>query len=61
VPIPGIEVTPAALRADLAAMLPAYMLPSQWQAVDELPRMADGSVDHSELRRGFAERPAVSR
>ncbi len=54
VPLPGLDVTSAALRDDLAAMLPSALLPSRWMACEHLPRTADGTVDHGEIRRGFA-------
>ena len=53
VPVPGIDVTSAELRAGLAAMLPANLLPSRWQEFTELPRVADGTVDSDEIRRSL--------
>ena len=32
VPMPGAEVGPAALRAQLARLVPGYMLPARWMA-----------------------------
>jgi amino acid adenylation domain-containing protein len=47
-------VDPAALRSTLARLLPSYMLPGRWLAVDELPRNANGKVDRPALRERFA-------
>jgi non-ribosomal peptide synthetase component E (peptide arylation enzyme) len=53
VPVPGIDVTSAELRAGLASMLPANLLPSRWQEFTELPRVADGTIDNDEIRRSL--------
>jgi len=45
------EVGPVDLRAALAAVLPAYMVPSQVRVVDELPRNANGKVDRQAATR----------
>ena len=50
---PGAAVTPAQLREKLKALLPAYMLPSHWQACAALPRNANGKVDRRALRERF--------
>ncbi|HEU0298646.1 MAG TPA: amino acid adenylation domain-containing protein, partial [Longimicrobium sp.] len=49
VPVPGVERTPAALRRELAASLPAYMLPVRWMALGALPRNRSGKIDHRAL------------
>ena len=46
---PATEVTPLALRRDLAKLLPVYMLPSRWQAYDALPRNANGKIDRRRI------------
>jgi amino acid adenylation domain-containing protein len=53
VPVPGIDVTSAELRAGLASVLPANLLPSRWQEFTELPRVADGTIDNDEIRRSL--------
>ena len=58
---PAPSLAPAALRAELARLLPAYMLPSRWLALACLPRNHNGKVDRPELRRRFtAERHAAA-
>ncbi|AJC62132.1 non-ribosomal peptide synthetase [Streptomyces sp. 769] len=43
-------VDPDALMRHLAERVPAYMLPSRLQVVDELPLTANGKLDHARLR-----------
>jgi amino acid adenylation domain-containing protein len=53
VPVPGLEVRPADLRADLSLLLPAHMLPTRWRALDRLPHDADGIVGREQIRNWF--------
>jgi amino acid adenylation domain-containing protein len=46
-------VTPVTLRKALTASLPAYMLPSRWEAFDALPKNQNGKIDRRALRDGF--------
>jgi amino acid adenylation domain-containing protein len=55
VPIPGVERSPAQLRAELSARLPSYMLPARWLALDELPKNQNGKIDHRALEQRFLE------
>lgn len=55
VPVPGIDVKPADLRADLSLLLPAHMLPTRWRALDQLPHTADGTVGRDEIRTWFVD------
>ena len=55
VPRPGASVTPALLRQQLAAMVPPYMLPSQWKAYERLPLNGNGKTDRNVLKRSFLE------
>ncbi|MFC5640399.1 amino acid adenylation domain-containing protein [Kitasatospora cinereorecta] len=50
VPAPGHTVDPAAVRADLARDLPAYLVPADLLVVDEIPLTANGKVDTRGLR-----------
>lgn len=56
VTVPGVERHPAGLRAELAASLPAYMLPRRWLAFDSLPKNASGKIDHRMLEQWFLEK-----
>jgi amino acid adenylation domain-containing protein len=55
VPRPDAPVTPALLRKQLAALVPPYMLPSQWRAFDRLPLNGNGKTDRNQLKRVFLE------
>jgi amino acid adenylation domain-containing protein len=52
---PGTDLTPLQLRHELQQLLPDYMLPSRWLALDRLPRTANGKTDRRELRKLFEE------
>ncbi|MFG2132155.1 amino acid adenylation domain-containing protein [Streptomyces sp. NPDC048751] len=49
VPAAGAEVTAEALRRHLAELLPEYMVPAAYTAVDALPLNANGKVDRKAL------------
>ena len=49
------EVSPARIRAVLTSDLPAYMLPSRWLALPELPKNANGKIDRPRVRELFDE------
>ncbi|HEV8577638.1 MAG TPA: amino acid adenylation domain-containing protein [Thermoanaerobaculia bacterium] len=55
------ELDLEALRGDLAARLPAYMVPAELIVFDVLPLSPNGKVDRSALRNLLAGRTAVSR
>jgi acyl-coenzyme A synthetase/AMP-(fatty) acid ligase len=58
VPRNGSALTPAAVRERLAALVPKYMLPVRWRAMDRLPANANGKVDRVALRDMFGEETA---
>jgi amino acid adenylation domain-containing protein len=58
VPVPGVEVGPADLRTNLSLLLPAYMLPTRWKALDHLPHDAEGAVGREQIRNWFADEGA---
>ncbi|MGQ9367179.1 amino acid adenylation domain-containing protein [Azospirillum sp. A39] len=61
-PKDGLELPPAELRTLLAARLPGYMLPTRWQAMDPLPKNANGKIDRRCLMdEVFAPHKAVER
>ena len=53
VPVEGAEVTPASLRAELARLLPSYMLPLRWLVLPALPRNANGKIDRAAIKALF--------
>jgi len=59
VPRNGSTLTPAAARERLAALVPKYMLPVRWRAMDRLPANANGKVDRVALRDMFGEEVAA--
>ena len=56
VPAAGAAVTPAAIRRELSRLVPAYMLPTRWQAFDRFPRNASGKIDRRRLKESFEEK-----
>lgn len=52
-------VVPAALRAELSRLVPAYMLPARWMAYEALPRNANGKTDRPRLKDAFAAAEAA--
>jgi amino acid adenylation domain-containing protein len=46
---PGV-VTPASLREASARALPAYMVPSRWLELSELPATSNGKIDRRQVR-----------
>lgn len=46
-------VSPAALRSELSKMLPGYMLPSRWMAMQALPKNANGKIDTRLVKEQF--------
>ncbi|MGW2708408.1 phosphopantetheine-binding protein, partial [Streptomyces sp. NPDC001356] len=50
---PGVDA--ARVRAELAQLLPAYMIPASWLVLDALPLTANGKLDRKAL-----PRPALS-
>jgi len=51
---PVANLDPKRLRASLSQSLPAYMLPSRWMHLEELPKNANGKIDRPALRQRFA-------
>ena len=60
VPRAGTAMSPATAREHLAALVPRYMLPVRWRALDRLPANANGKVDRVALRDMFREEVARS-
>jgi len=47
------DVTPAKLRVALGRIVPRYMLPFRWLALDTLPKNANGKIDRRKLTETF--------
>jgi amino acid adenylation domain-containing protein len=54
---PG-QVRPADVRRDLAKVLPSYMLPARWMALEALPKNANGKIDRRRLAEEFGRHGA---
>ena len=48
-------VTPAGLRSRLSRLLPEYMIPSQWRALNELPKNPAGKIDRHRLKEAWTQ------
>ena len=57
VPAPGAAPDPAALGADLARALPAYMVPSRILIIDAIPLTSTGKIDRARLPIPEADAP----
>jgi amino acid adenylation domain-containing protein len=56
----GGQVAPPKLREELAKVLPSYMIPSRWMALEVLPKNVNGKIDRRELRERFQEQMTQS-
>jgi acyl-coenzyme A synthetase/AMP-(fatty) acid ligase len=56
-PATGHQPSAASLRRDLSRLLPGYMLPARWLALDRLPHNANGKADRPRLKALFEARP----
>ena len=48
--VPSAELSTAALRSALAAVLPPYMIPARYETLDRMPRLTSGKIDRHALR-----------
>lgn len=53
VALPHRDISPAVLRGELSKLLPGYMLPTRWMAMQELPKNANGKVNTRLVREQF--------
>lgn len=58
VSFPDREITINMMRKELSRMLPNYMLPSRWMALDALPKNASGKIDRKKLKEEFQRHEA---
>jgi amino acid adenylation domain-containing protein len=59
VPAADAALTPAIIRRALSRLVPAYMLPTRWQAFDRFPRNASGKIDRRLLKESFEHKVTV--
>lgn len=52
---PQVRLNPAALRKELGRVLPSYMLPVRWMALNKLPTNLNGKIDRRRLREMFQQ------
>jgi acyl-coenzyme A synthetase/AMP-(fatty) acid ligase len=55
VPTDRATITQQMLRQSLSQLLPSYMLPSQYLALDTLPKNQSGKIDRPQLRERFRQ------
>jgi amino acid adenylation domain-containing protein len=60
-PVAGEMLEAAGLRAELARLLPPYMLPTRWQRYDSLPKNINGKIDRRAIRDVFQTKLAARR
>lgn len=54
VPAVGADTSPWNLRQHLTEVLPSYMVPSRWMALEALPLNLNGKIDRPSLKEQFA-------
>jgi amino acid adenylation domain-containing protein len=55
--VEGTELPVAELRKQVTVLLPRYMLPAKWEALDALPKNINGKIDRPALRDRFRPAP----
>ena len=55
-----VTIDPRNLRIMLRERLPAYMVPSRFESLNELPRLSSGKINRNELKRVALESQAAS-
>lgn len=55
VPADGAGVSPQELRREVARLLPNYMIPTRWLALERMPRNQNEKVDRRQLKEAFQE------
>jgi len=53
VPLPGADLPPAALKRQLAKVLPRYMIPARWMPLKGMPLNGNGKTDRTLLKEQF--------
>ena len=57
---PGLDLSPLALKRQLTATLPRYMMPQRWMALDQMPRNGNGKTDRPFLKQQFEHDASVA-
>jgi amino acid adenylation domain-containing protein len=57
---PGLDFSPLALKRQLTATLPRYMMPQRWMALGQMPRNANGKTDRPFLRQQFQQEASTA-
>jgi amino acid adenylation domain-containing protein len=60
-PMDGEELEPTSVRANLAKVLPSYMLPSRWLTFRELPKNLNGKIDRRRLKEMFEQQGSAAK
>jgi acyl-coenzyme A synthetase/AMP-(fatty) acid ligase len=56
----GPDLSPLALKRQLTAAVPRYMIPQRWMALQQMPRNSNGKTDRPFLRRQFEQEASVA-
>ena len=49
----GLDVAPAKFSTELRKAVPAYMIPTRWMSLDQLPKNSSGKLDRRALKERF--------
>jgi amino acid adenylation domain-containing protein len=60
VPAPGVDLTPTALKRQVARLLPRYMIPARWMVLQGLPHNHNGKTDRGALKQQFCKETEAS-
>ncbi len=60
IPTGTANCEPATLKAQLADMLPAHLIPGQWQLVHALPKMPNGKLNRNAIAEEFGAPPVAT-
>lgn len=55
--VEGVELPVAELRKQVTTLIPRYMLPAKWEALEGLPKNVNGKIDRPALRDRFRPAP----
>jgi amino acid adenylation domain-containing protein len=61
VPLSDQAIAPVSLRKELSRLVPPYMLPADWLAMQSLPKNANGKIDRPRLVELFKQREELSK